>query len=76
MPTTEELRAALTVAELEDELLAAKASDGGASAELKEQVREARRVYRELRQGTPPAAGNGDAVARPDAVAATGKVND
>ena len=50
MPTSAELRAALEVAELEEQLIAAKDGDGP-SAELKLAVREARRVYREMREG-------------------------
>lgn len=56
MPTSEELRAALAVAELEEQLAEAKAGDG-ASAELKLELREARRVYREMREQYPPAPG-------------------
>lgn len=50
MPTADELRAALTVAELEENLIAAKATPEGPSRELKEQVREARRQFRQLRE--------------------------
>lgn len=64
MATSEELRAALAVAELEEQLIAAKDGDG-ATAELKLELREARRVYREMRDTRP--AGEGEV--RPAAVA-------
>ena len=48
MPTADELRAQLAVAELEEELVAAKA-DGDVPTELKLKLREARRAHRELR---------------------------
>lgn len=63
MPSTEELRAALAAAELEEELVAAKAA-GDDTTDLKVRVREARRVYREMRDGRPVEAGE----ARPAAV--------
>lgn len=50
MPTADELRAALTVAELEEQLVAAKATDEGPTRDLKDQVRAARRSFRELRE--------------------------
>lgn len=43
------LRAALAVAELEEELVAAKADDS-VTPELKHQLRDARREHRELRE--------------------------
>lgn len=46
--TADELRAALAVAELEERLVAAK-EDGTLTPELKLELREARRVYREMR---------------------------
>lgn len=70
MPTSEELRAALAVAELEEQLLEAKAGDGPGD-ELKEALREARRVYRSMREGTPLAVGE----ARPDAIQAETAIN-
>lgn len=69
MPSSEELRAALAVAELEEELVAAKA-DGPADRDLKLRLREARRAFRELREGRP--VGPGDA--RPETVKASAKV--
>ena len=50
MATTDELRAALEVAELEEQLADAKATDAGPSPELKLALRDARRVYREMRE--------------------------
>lgn len=70
MPNTDELRAALAVAELEEQLLAAKDGDG-ASHDLKLELREARRVYRKLREGYPAA----DGEARPATIETTGEVN-
>ena len=55
-----ELEAHLRVLELEDALKAEK-ENGAASRELKAELREARRVYRTLREGGEPGAG----VARP-----------
>lgn len=69
MPSTDELRAALAAAELEEELVAAKET-GGADMDLKLRVREARRVYRDLREGRPAEPGE----ARPTAVKATAAV--
>lgn len=54
------LDAELAVLELEVELAAAK-EYGGADMELKLRLREARRAFREMREGGPPAEG----VARP-----------
>jgi hypothetical protein len=72
MPTSsDELRAALAVAELEEQLADAKAGDDGPSAELKLKLREARRVYREMREQYPPTPGE----ARPAAVDTTTGVN-
>lgn len=70
MPTTEELRAALAVAELEEQLIADKDGDGP-SAELKLELREARRVYREMREQYPPTPGE----ARPATIDAASEVN-
>lgn len=70
MATADELRAALAVAELEEQLVAAKAGDEEPSQELRGQLREARRVYREMRAGYP--AGEGEA--RPDAIEAGAEV--
>jgi hypothetical protein len=57
--------AEIRVAELEEELVAAKDS-GDVTSELKLQLREARQEFRELRAG--------DAVAAPEAVSATADV--
>jgi hypothetical protein len=60
--------AELAVIELEDELAAAKDSDNGASRELKDRLREARRVFRELRAG--------EAVAAPAAITVSAEVSE
>lgn len=60
--------AELAVIELEDELAAAKDSDEGASRELKERLREARRAFRELRAG--------DANVSPSTISATAEVRE
>ncbi len=73
MPTSDELRAALALAELEDELTAAK-GDGPVGRELKDRVRAARQEYRE--QHRTPSAGVGDVTAEPDAVAAAATVRE
>jgi hypothetical protein len=49
MSRTDELRAELAMAELEDELVAAKAA-GKATPELKDKVRAARQAHREARE--------------------------
>lgn len=49
MSRAEELRAELAVAELEEQLVAAK-EDGTLTDELKNELREARRAHRELRE--------------------------
>lgn len=74
MPGTDELRAALAVAELEEELVAAKDGDTDAVEyrDLKLRLREARQAYREQRSGQPAA--EGDAVASPDTIEATAAV--
>lgn len=71
MPSADELRAALAVAELEEQLAAAKATDDGPSAELKLALREARQTYRQMREGYP--AGEGEA--RPATIETTAGVN-
>lgn len=71
MATTEELRAELAVRELEDQLLAAKASDDGPPDALKLALREARRVHREIRAAQPAV----DGEPRPDAIEADTTVN-
>jgi hypothetical protein len=48
--TPDELRAALEVAELEEQLTAAKATPDGPSTELKHQVRQARHTFRTMRE--------------------------
>jgi hypothetical protein len=65
----QEARLAATLKERE--LIRAK-NGGGAPAELKDEVREARRQYRELRDATPPAEGE----ARPEAIRATATVQE
>lgn len=75
MSRADELRAQyeaeLAVAELEEELAAAKDTAEGPSRELKERLREARRVFREQRAGAPVA--DGDAVANPEPARATAR---
>jgi len=66
------LEAELAVVELEDELLAAKEA-GEVPRELKDRLREARRVFREQRSGV---AGDGDAVVNPAAVQASASVQE
>lgn len=63
----EEVEAELAVVDLEDALAAAKeyAMDGPEYMELKLKLREARRRYRTLREGSDP----GDGVARPATIA-------
>lgn len=63
MGRRELLEAEMAVVELEDELAAAK-EYGAAEMELKLRLREARRVFRLLREGEDP----GDGVARPATV--------
>lgn len=67
MGRRELLEAEMAVLELEDELRAAKeyAMDGEEYADVKNRLREARRVYRTLREGGDP----GEGVARPATVA-------
>lgn len=107
MPTADELRAALAVAELEEQLDAEKARltaehdraradivariagttdpteveallaelprrPDAVATDLKEQVREARRAFRELREQRDPEPGE----ARPDVIRATTAVNE
>ncbi len=72
MPTADELRAALAVAELEEELAAAKGTDEGPTADLKAALRDARQTYRQMREGYP--AGEGDA--RPATIETTTTVNE
>lgn len=71
MPSADELRAALAVAELEDELAAAKLTPEGPSADLKLALREARQTYRSMREGYPVAEGE----ARPATIETTTGVN-
>ena len=73
MPSAEELRAALVVAELEEELVAPKDA-GGDISELKHRLREARRDYRQNYRSATPAPGDG--VAQPETIAVTAGVND
>lgn len=71
MSRADEIRAKaeaeIAVAELEDQLLAAKES-GDVPAELKLELREARRTFRELRES--------DAVASPATVSAAAEVQE
>ena len=50
MTDTNGLRAALEVAELDEQLVAAKATPEGPGPELKARLREARRAYRTMRE--------------------------
>ena len=68
MGRREELAAEAVVLDLEEELATAKES-GPADAELKLRLREARRVYRTLREGGDP----GEGVARPATVQTTSR---
>ncbi len=68
MPSVAELELALAAAKLEEELVAAKRTPGGASRELKLQCRAARRAYREMRAQREPELANGNAVVRPDTI--------
>ncbi len=72
MPTADELRAALAVAELEEQLVAAKATGDGPTAELKLALRDARQTYRTMREGYQ--AGEGDA--RPATIETAATVNE
>jgi hypothetical protein len=67
MSRADEIRARadaeIAVAELEDQLLAAKAAGQDPPREVKDRLREARRVYRELTAGS--------GTANPDTVTAT-----
>lgn len=71
MPSADELRAALAVAELEEQLADAKATDAGPSPELKAALRVARQTYREMREGYPA----GDGEPRPATIETTTGVN-
>lgn len=68
----EELEAELEVAKLEEQLRDAKQTSDGPSNELKLELREARRRFRELRQARPA----GEGVARPETVATTAEVKE
>lgn len=80
MGRADELKAELEVVELEDELRDLKADPdvptgerGGPPAseeylQLKEQLREARRRFREMREAAPPEQAPGDATVRPATV--------
>jgi hypothetical protein len=72
MSSSDEMRAALEVAELEEKLVAAKNTKKGPDNDLKLKLREARRVYRELREAEPA----GDGTARPAAVKASARVKE
>lgn len=64
-----------TVAELEDELVAAKQAGEDAEA-LKLDLRQARRRFRELRSTQGQALAEGDAIASPATVTATAQVQE
>ena len=51
MATVDELKAQLAVAELEEKLSKAKKTKAGPDRKLKDELREARRAYREARDG-------------------------
>lgn len=72
MSRAEELRAELTVAELEEQLVAAKEA-GDVPAELKHELRAARQTHRELRAAS---AEPDEGVARPATVSATAEVQE
>lgn len=74
MSKVEELKAALLVAQLEEKLVDAKATEAGPSRKLKEDVREARRVYRELRDAHRTDPLPGDAAVRPSEIGVTAAV--
>lgn len=71
MSTADELRAALAVAELEEQLADAKATDAGPSDELKLALRDARQAYRTIREGYPTS----DGEPRPAVIDTTTGVN-
>lgn len=73
MPSADELRAALVVAELEDELAAAK-DDGNADRDLKDRLRAARQEYREKYRTASDAVEDG--IAEPDAIQTTATVEE
>lgn len=69
MSRADELHAELEVAELEEQLVAAKdAGDEAMLRDVKYALREARYRFRTLRAGGDPDVGNGDAVVRPDVI--------
>jgi hypothetical protein len=76
MPTSDELRAQLAVTELEEELVAAKASGADPSElrDLKQRVHEARAHYRSTYRSPSTAAGDG--TAEPAPVEASAKVKE
>lgn len=75
MPTADELRAALGVAELEEELAAAKDDpDADGYRDLKMRLRAARQDYRETHRS--PADAVGDGVAQPATIDATAAVKE
>ena len=71
MASVEELKAELKVAELEEKLREAKDTDKGPSKGLKEQLREARRAHRTLRETRPVEPGD----VRPTTIEASTIVN-
>jgi len=70
MSKADELRAELKVAELEESFVEAK-SRGEATEEMKQNLREARRQWRELREAQAAEVAEGDAVVRPGTVEVT-----
>ena len=84
MPSSEELRAQLAMVELEERRPSFKdpddtseTGDDAAYVALKLEVREARRVYRTLREGRDPYedAAEGDAVVQPETIKAKAEAN-
>lgn len=76
MPTSDELRAALAVAELEEDLAAAKEGDADPDElrELKHQLRAARQDYRENYR--PVSGAVGDGTAEPEAIQTSSTVKE
>lgn len=70
--STDEIRAELKAAELAEQLIEAKATDDGPSTELKAELREARRAFRDLRAGRSADPGT----VRPDTIDRVGNVQE
>lgn len=75
MSRADELRAELAVAELEEQLVAAKDA-GDVPAELKRELRAARQAHREMREAAAAELEDGDAVASPATIAVTAEVQE